>query len=91
MTVLQMRRPGIDEARAAVEALFGANSPGVWGSLLRTADITGTETDAVSFDRLVAAVADSSPVLGLCAKSLRIRSAAYEYLAAAYTAPQEPE
>jgi hypothetical protein len=91
MTVLRLRRPGLDEARVAVEALYGANSLGVWGSLLRSADITGTETDAVSFDRLVAAMAGSSPVLALCAKSLRIRSATYEHLAAAYSAPQEAE
>lgn len=87
----QLRRPDFAEARAALHRLYTHQSDTIWQTLLARAGLTGRETDDASFTRLLAAMADTDPVMGLCARSLSIRANAYTHLAAAQTLIHDAE
>ena len=87
----QLRRPDLQEARAAVQRLYAHQSDTIWPALLARAGLTGTETDDVSLHRLLAAMTQTDPVMALCARSLIIRANAYTYLAAAHTLIRDAE
>jgi hypothetical protein len=86
----QLERPTLDYAREALERLYGPHLGDVWVSLLRSAGLTGAETDLMSFDRLVNTMNGSDPITRICGRSLQLRSAAYARLSAARTMEGKP-
>jgi hypothetical protein len=82
-----VEKPTLADARLALERLYGPHLEDIWVTLLTRAGLTGTETDLVSFDRLVNVMTGSDPVTRMCGRGLQIRSATYSRLSAA--APME--
>jgi hypothetical protein len=80
-----LRRPTMTDARDAIRRAHGDAGAAVWSGLLKTAAVTGDETDEQSFDRLLRAAAAADPVSRLCAHALRIRVGSYTHLAAAHS------
>lgn len=89
--VYHLRRPDLGEARTALQRLYTHQTATIWQSLLARAGLTGAETDDASFDRLLTAMTDTDPVMGLCARSLRIRATTYTHLSAAHTLISDAE
>lgn len=90
-TVYHLRRPDLAEARAALQRLYTHQTATIWQAMLTRAGLTGKETDDASFDRLLTAMTATDPVMGLCARSLRIRATTYTYLTAAHTLISDAE
>lgn len=78
-----LEQPTLAEARAALERLYGPHTGDIWQSLLARTGLQGTETDPVSFDRLVNCMNTAEPITRLCGRSLGIRAAAHRRLATA--------
>ncbi|GAA4609528.1 DNA-binding PadR family transcriptional regulator [Actinoplanes octamycinicus] len=89
-SVYGITRPGLADAEEAVRRLRGDTSR-LWSQLLQRANLTGTEADRDSLDRLIAVMADTDPVLGLCAQALRIRAETYDKLSAAHAVIRSAE
>lgn len=79
-----LRRPDLDEIRAAVRRVSPVTADAVWAGLLSSAGLDGPQPhgdDAV--ERVVAAMKTSGdPVIALCARAVTIRLSSYEHLAA---------
>jgi hypothetical protein len=79
-----LRRPDLDEVRAAVRRVTPHTADEVWAGLLRAAGLDGAHPrgdDAV--ERVVTAMkASDDPVVVLCARAVTIRLSSYEHLAA---------
>jgi hypothetical protein len=80
-----LEQPTLADARAALGRLYGPHTGDVWHSLLARTGLSGTETDLVSFDRLVNSMNTAEPITRLCGRSLGIRAAAHRRLAAAHS------
>ena len=80
----ELEQPTLAEARAALQRLYGPHTGDIWQNLLARTGLLGTETDPVSFDRLVTAMNSADPITRLCGRSLGIRAAAHRRLAAAH-------
>ncbi|MFI5908551.1 hypothetical protein [Dactylosporangium sp. NPDC051541] len=80
----EMSRPDLAEARDSLHRLYGAGTEPLWADLLRTAQLSGRETDPESLDRLVAAMLAADPVTALCGRSLAIRAATFVRLTAVH-------
>jgi hypothetical protein len=68
-----LRQPDLEEARAAIHQLYGADGPRMWNTLTTGAGLTGDETDLASLDRLLTAMFAHDPVTALCARAIQIR------------------
>ena len=79
-----LEQPTLAEALAALQRLYGPHTPNIWQSLLARTGLDGTESDPVSFDRLVNCMNTAEPITRLCGRSLGIRAAAHRRLAAAH-------
>jgi hypothetical protein len=78
----QLEQPTLDEAHTALQRLYGPHTADVWRTLLHKASLTGAETEAWAFDRLVSTMAGGDPVTRICAEGLAIRSRSYARLVA---------
>ena len=87
----RLRKPNLGEAKAALQRLYAHHSDTLWTALLARAGLTGSETDDASFQRLLAAMTQTDPVMALCARSLTIRATAYTHLATAHTLIRDAE
>ena len=83
-TIYGLPRPDLAEAAAAVRRVCGHDADRAWQQLLKSAGLTGDETDADSMNRLLTAMRAGTPVLAMCAKALAIRSETYDRLTAAH-------
>jgi hypothetical protein len=81
----RLTRPDLAEAHAALQRLYRSETAAVWERLLRSARLTGRETDEQAFERLLAAMLAADPVTSLCGRGLAIRLDTYQHLAAAHT------
>jgi hypothetical protein len=72
------------DALVAVHRAHGANAARVWKQLLRAARLAGDETDDGALLRMIDAMAAADPILGISARSLRIRLRSYTNLSAAH-------
>ena len=86
-----LSRPTLDDARSALQRIFGSGADDQLRALLSRAGLTGHESDPASFDRLVEAMTAADPLTHLCARSLKIRAAAYTHLSAAQAAIAVPD
>jgi hypothetical protein len=87
--VYNFSRPDLAEAQESLRNLYGGQADARWRSLLDTAGLTGAETDAGAFDRLVAAMLAADPVTALCGRALAIRSATFANLSQVYAVVSE--
>jgi hypothetical protein len=78
----RLSRPTLDDARTAVQSLYGPHTDDVWQTLLFAAGLTGKETTPAALDRLLAVMHAAEPLVRLCARGLQIRVSAYQSLAA---------
>jgi hypothetical protein len=79
-----LSRPDLSEARESLHRLYGAETGQLWNDLLRSAQLTGRETDPASLDKLVAAMLAADPVTALCGRSIAIRAATFTRLSAVH-------
>jgi hypothetical protein len=79
-------RPAMSDALVAVHRAYGPNAGTVWAQLLTAAGLDGDESDDTALHRMLEAMTSSDPVLGIIARSLRIRLDVYTLLASR-TAP----
>jgi hypothetical protein len=86
----QLDKPTLEDARLALQRLYGPHLGDVWVSLLRSAGLTGAETDLVSFDRLVNTMNGGDPITRICGRGLQLRSAAFARLSAAVSTEGKP-
>ena len=85
-----LRRPDLDEVRAAVHRVTPHTAEEVWAALLHSAGQEGAAGDD-AVERVVAAMrASGDPVLVLCARAVSIRLSSYEHLAAAAQIVRNP-
>jgi len=75
--VYNFSRPDLAEAQESLRNIYGGQAEARWRSLLDSAGLSGAETDAEAFDRLVAAMLKADPVTALCGRALAIRSATF--------------
>jgi hypothetical protein len=86
-----LSRPTLDDARSALQRIFGSGADDQLRALLFRAGPTGHESDPAFFDRLVEAMtAAADPLTRLCARSLKIRASAHTHLSAAQAAIAVP-
>ncbi len=78
----RLEQPTLADAHAALHQLYGPHTPDIWRTLLYKASLTGAETEAWAFDRLVSVMAAGDPVTQICAQGLAIRSRSYARLVA---------
>ncbi|WP_433788638.1 hypothetical protein [Actinoplanes sp. CA-252034] len=78
--VYELQMPTLATARAALNGFYGPHSEDVWRTLLFASGLTGQETDAAAFRRLISAMQVAEPMTRLCARGLTVRAAAYERL-----------
>jgi hypothetical protein len=78
----QLERPTLEDARTALERLYGPHLNDVWSSLLSRAGLNGGEADNNSFDRLVLCMCQGEAITRICGRSLQIRAAAFTRLSA---------
>lgn len=76
-----LRRPTIDDVRAAVFRVHGELGPRMWSRTLTLTELGGHETDDDSLERLLVALDAADPVSRLAAQALRIRLRSHTYLA----------
>ena len=76
-----LRRPTMDDARAAVYRVHGELGPRMWSRTLTDTELGGHESDDDSLERLLVALDGADPVSRLCAQALRIRLRAHTVLA----------
>lgn len=74
-------RPDLDEAHLALAEVYAEITDRVWHQLLRSAGLSGRETDPESLDRLIDAMKDCDPITALCGRSLAIRVASFDAIA----------
>jgi hypothetical protein len=77
-------RPGLAEARRAVERIYGGQASGIWSDLLAAARLTGNETDPGAIEMLLVAMRGAAPVTALCGEALGIRVATFDRLTQAH-------
>lgn len=76
-----LRRPTMDDARAAVYRVHGDLGARMWSRALTATELGGHETDDDSLERLLVALDAADPVSRLAAQALRIRLRSHTYLA----------
>jgi hypothetical protein len=86
-TTYPVDAPTLESAHEALRRLYGPHTGDLWRTLLFSAGLTGTETDLGSFRRMVVTMQAADGVTGLCGRSLAMRAAAFERLAAAPPPP----
>jgi hypothetical protein len=85
-----LEQPTLADACAALRRLYGPHMGDIWQNLLVRTGLDGTETDIVSFERLVNSMSTAEPITRLCGRSLGVRAAAYRRLAATHgSTPKE--
>ncbi|GIM89022.1 hypothetical protein [Paractinoplanes toevensis] len=81
-TTHPVEAPTLASAHEALRRLYGPHTEDLWKTLLFSAGLTGAETDPGSFGRMVVSMQAAGGVTGQCGRSLAMRAAAYQRLAA---------
>jgi hypothetical protein len=76
-SAVDMPRPSMADARAAVHRSHGDAGALVWARLLHTCQLTGQETDDDALQQLLQAMTALDPVSRLCAHAIGIRLTAH--------------
>ena len=81
METYPVQAPTLESAHEALRRLYGPHTEDLWKTLLFAAGLTGDETDAGSFGRMVVTMQAADGVTALCGRALAVRQDTFKRLA----------